>query len=185
MSKTILAFVGETGAGKGEAVEYLKKKLGNKVSVLKFSDALSEVLRIFFDEVKKEDQQWLVSHLRERFGEDILARSLEKKIKNAIEGILLLDGVRMPKDEEMVKRNNGRMVFITAPSRLRWERLQGRGEKGDDKATYEKFLEMENAASERRIKEIGERAEFKIDNSGDWENLHGQIENLIDKLKLQ
>lgn len=185
MPKIILAFVGETGAGKGEAVEYFKKKLGEKVAVLKFSTALSEVLRIFFDEVKKEDQQWLVSHLRERFGEDILARSVEKKIKNAAEGLILLDGVRMQKDEEMVKRNGGRMIFITAPSRLRWERLQGRNEKGDDKATFEKFLEMENASSERQIKEIGERAEFKIDNSGDWESLQSQIDNLIDKLEIQ
>ena len=185
MPKTILALVGETGAGKGEAVEYLKKKFGNKISVWKFSTALSEVLNIFFDEVKKEDQQWLVGHLREKFGEDILARSVEKKIKNATDGLILLDGVRVRGDEEMVKRNNGQLIFITAPSRLRWERLQGRGEKGDDRATFEKFLEMENAASEHQIREIGGRAEFKIDNSGDWENLHSQLENLINKLKIQ
>ena len=185
MSKTIIAFVGETGAGKGEAVEYFKKKFGEKISVFKFSTALSEVLKIFFDEVKKEDQQWLVGHLREKFGEDILARSVEKKIKNASDGLILLDGVRVLGDEEMAKRNGGHLVFITAPSRLCWERVQGRTEKGDDKATFEKFLEMENAASERQIKEIGARADFKIDNSGDWENLHSQLENLISELKLQ
>jgi len=185
MPKTILGIVGETGAGKGEAVEYLKKKFGEKVPVLKFSTALSEVLNIFFDEVRKEDQQWLVGHLRERFGEDILARSVEKKIENAAEGLILLDGLRVRGDEEMVRRNGGQIIFITAPSRLRWGRLQGREEKGDDKATFEKFLEMKDAPSERQIKEIGGRADFKIDNSGDWNYLYKQLDELIIKLKLQ
>ena len=66
MAKKIIGLIGEMGAGKDTFCDYLKESYQN-VYFLKFSDALTEILKMFFDDVKREDQQWLSSALRERF----------------------------------------------------------------------------------------------------------------------
>ena len=95
--KKIIGLIGEMGSGKDTFSEYLKE-INENVFVLRFSDALTEVLKIFFSEVKREDQQWLSSGLRERFGQDILIKALIKKIEKIENGFIILNGVRRPDD---------------------------------------------------------------------------------------
>ncbi len=186
MPKTILGIVGETGAGKGEVVEYLEKKLkSRKPLVLRFSWVLSEILKLFFEEVKKQDQQWLGLVLRERFGKDILAKSIEKKIEGSNTNLVILDGLRVKEEVEMLKKHHGRLVYISAPASIRWQRVSKRGDRQDDRSSFKKFMKIDQAPTEQQIKEIRAGADFKIDNSGDWKNLYQQLDNLISKLKLK
>ena len=78
--KIILGLIGEMGSGKDTFCKYVKENYPN-VYLLKFSDSLTDVLKIFFDDIKREDQQWLSLALREKFGKDILVRALIKKAK--------------------------------------------------------------------------------------------------------
>jgi len=186
MKKIIIGLVGETGAGKGAFVSYLQKKLKSKnFFKLRFSDALSQALLIFFDEVKKQDQQWLGAVLREKFGQDVLAKSIEKKIKNIKNGLILVDGIRLKEEEDMIRKNGGKIVYITAPSKIRWQRLGKRGEKKDDKVSFNKFLKIEQAITERHIKEIGNRADYRIDNSGLFVSFYQQIDKFLKNLGLK
>jgi dephospho-CoA kinase len=177
--KKIIGLTGEMGGGKDTFYQYVKENYEN-VFVLKFSDALTEVLKIFFDAVKREDQQWLGSSLRERFGKDILVRALIKKAKNIEEGIIILNGVRKELEVPAIKEIGGKIVYITAEPKLRWERVVLRKEKADDDVPFEKFLELSSAEAELQIPEIGGKADYKIENNGSKEDFYKEVKKVLD-----
>jgi dephospho-CoA kinase len=176
--KKIIGIVGEMGAGKDTFCEYVKEKYKN-VYFLRFSDGLTEALKIFFDDIKREDQQWLSSALRERFGGDILVKALIKKVNNINDGIVILNGVRRPDDFKALREIGGKLVYLTADVKKRWERVILRKEKADDDVPFEKFLELGKAEAEQLIGTIGAEADFKISNDGTKEELYEEIKKII------
>jgi len=179
--KKIIGIVGEIGAGKDTICEYIKEKYEN-VYFLRFSDGLTEALKIFFDDIKREDQQWLSSVLRERFGGDILVKALIKKVNNINDGIVILNGVRRPDDFKALQAIGGKLIYITADPKIRWERICIRKEKADDDVPFEKFLELGKAEAEQLITVIGAEANFKLENNGTKEQLHEEIKKIIDSI---
>jgi len=177
--KKIIGLAGEMGAGKDTFCDYAKEKYKD-VFVLKFSDALTDALKIFFDSIKREDQQWLSLALRERFGGDILVRALIKKVNGIKEGIIILNGVRRPDDFEALREIGGKLIYVTAEPKKRWERLTIRKEKADDDVSFEKFLELGRAEAELQILAIGADADFKIENNGPKEDFYLELEKTIE-----
>lgn len=179
--RRILGLVGESGSGKDAFCDYLKK-IRKDVFISRFSQPLTEALRIFFDQTKKEDQQWLVATLRERFGNNILGEAIVKKMKNIKRGLVILNGVRMWEEFKMIKKFGGKIIYITADSKIRWQRISRRGEKKDDKVSYRKFLKMEKATSEILIPEIGKKANFKIENNGSIKDFYRNIKSILNRI---
>jgi dephospho-CoA kinase len=181
MAKKIIGLTGEMGAGKDAFCEYVKDNYKN-VYFLRFSDALTETLKIFFDKIKREDQQWLSLALREKFGSDILVRALIKKAKSIEEGIVILNGVRKQAEVDAIEENGGKIIYITADEKKRWERVVIRKEKADDDVSFEKFLELSKAEAEQQIPVIGAEADFKIENNGTKEEFYAEIKKVIDSI---
>lgn len=179
--KKIIGIVGAPGSGKDAFCEKAAK-LVKPVFCFRFSDSLSEALRVFLDEFGREDQQGLVTYLRKKYGEDILAKALKKKIESVKSGWVLVNGIRAWGDYEMVKSLGGKIIYITAEPKIRWQRLSKRTEKKDDQVSFERFLELENAESEQFIPAIGAKADFKITNNGSWQKLTNQITQVIESL---
>ena len=117
--------------------------------------------------------------MRERFGGDILVKALVKKIEKISDGIVILNGVRRPDDFKALKSIGGKLIYITADPKIRWERMKIRGEKADDDVTFEQFIEMGKAEAESLITTIGAEADFRIDNNGSKEQLQEQIKTII------
>ncbi|PJE59852.1 MAG: hypothetical protein COU85_01455 [Candidatus Portnoybacteria bacterium CG10_big_fil_rev_8_21_14_0_10_44_7] len=185
LNKIILALVGKPAAGKGTVVDLLRQQLkGKKVLVIRFSDVLTQALTLFLDKPGRQDCQWLVSCLRERYGEDILARAAERKLKQAKFDVAILDGLRVGGEEAMLRRVGGQLIFVDTPAKTRWERIGQRQEKGDDTVSFTKFLEIDQALPEKQIAAIGSGADFKIDNAGDLASLKKQVEQISQKLNL-
>lgn len=179
--KKIIGIVGETGSGKDAFCEKASKLI-SPVFCFRFSQPLTKILEMFFDEIKKQDQQWLVTVLREKFGEDILSKAMKKKIESIKSGWVLVNGIRAWGDYHLVKDLEGTVIYITADSKIRWQRLGSRGEKKDDKVTYEKFLEIDSQGPEQLIAEIGKKSDFKIINNSSWQELTNQITQVIKSL---
>ncbi len=182
MNKKIIALVGETGAGKDTFANLAKERFSS-VKLLRFSDPLSETLGIFFNKIKKEDQQWLANSLRDRFGEDILMKSLGKKIEEAEEEVVIVNGLRVKEELDFIKYKKGVVIYITLETKKRWERVKERKEKKDDDVSFEDFLRIDKGRTERQIKEIGKMADVKIDNEGSVEDLKKEVERVINILK--
>ncbi|MFA6973922.1 MAG: AAA family ATPase [Parcubacteria group bacterium] len=178
--KIIIGLVGETGSGKDTVANYLAEKYGARL--LRFADPIKEVLRIFFEQSSKQDQQWLYLQLRERFGSDVLGKALRRKVENA-DGIIVVNGLRMPDDYVFIKSfENSYIIYTTADQKLRWERVHSRGEKSDDKVSFEKFQEIERAETEVHIPEIGAKADFVIRNEKDLEFLLKSTDEVMAKI---
>jgi dephospho-CoA kinase len=178
--RVVIGLVGETGSGKDTVANYLREKYVAKL--LRFVDPINEALGVFFEKYSKQDQQWLVTEFRKRYGNDILCRALEKKIRKERD-ILILNGVRLLEDEKFMKDlENSHIIYITADQRLRWERIYNRGEKLDDHASFEKFQEIERAVTEVNIPEIGSRADFLIRNEKDLPTLLKFVDEVMEKI---
>lgn len=176
--KKLVGLLGQTGAGKDTFCDYVRKNCKG-VFCFRFSDPLSETLKIYFDGVKKEDQQWLATVLRERFGNNILGEAIAKKIRNIRSGLVLVNGLRVPEEFNLIKKLGGKIIYISAPPKIRWERVRMRGEKKDDVVSYKKFLEMEKAETEIHISKMAKKADFIINNGGTKQQLHRQIKILL------
>lgn len=180
--KKIIGIVGETGSGKDVFCQHIKRTVKGPVFWFRFSDPLSEILRILFAEIKKQDQQWLGKTLRERYGNDILAKAMVQKIKNIKNGLIILNGVRYWEEFKMIKKLGGKVIYITAEPKIRWQRLRKRGEKKDDSSSYRKFLKKEKAKTEILIPKIGKKADFKIENNGSLESFYEKISKMIKRI---
>ena len=179
--KKIIGLVGEIGSGKDTFCGYVKENYKD-VYVFRFSDSLTEILKMFFDSVKREDQQWLGEILRERFGKDILFKAILRKADKIDEGIIVLNGVRKEGETKTIKENGGKIVYITADQKLRWERVRIRKEKADDDVPFEKFVEMGKAEAELQITTVGAMADFKLENNGSKEEFYKKVKEIIESI---
>ena len=179
--KIIIGLVGETGSGKDTVAHYLKRRY--EVRLLRFSQPLKKALKLFFDKPSKADQSWLYQVFKKRFGEDILHRGIRRFVNQNV-GIMCINGVRMPKDAELVKSfEDNYMVYVTADQKMRWERTLSRGEKEDDNQSLEDFQKFEaTAETEKAIPEIGKQADFTIKNEGTMDDLLWQVDDVMKEI---
>lgn len=176
----VIGVIGKAGSGKDTVTDYLAKKYHGKV--VKFADPLNEMLRVFVDHVSREDQQWLSFQMRERFGRDIFSKVLRKRISTS-DSLVVLNGIRFWENMELLKSfKNNYSLFIDVNPKTRWKRIFGRKEKKDDKVSFRKFQEIDNAETEVAIEAIGQKADFIVSNEADQKTLLRSIDAIMRKV---
>lgn len=184
MKKTIIGLLGETGSGKDTVAEYLQEEYGAKL--MRFADPMKETLSIYFDKLSKADQSWLYLVFKERFGEDVLSRAMAKRVEDEKSSLIVINGLRMPSDYDFVKKYpDSYVLYITLDQKIRWERVASRGEKTDDKISFEKFQELDRQETEIHISEVGAKADKKINNDKDLNYLLGEVDKYMSKISVQ
>ncbi len=179
MKKIIIGLVGEIASGKGTTAKYLEEKY--RATSHRFSTPLRDILNRLYLEINRKNMQDLSFVLREKFGQNTLARIIAEDASNDSNGVIVIDGIRRPADiEYLAKLPEFQLVYITAEMKTRFERLIRRGENEDDKnKTFEQFQKDHEAETELEIPKIGATANHKIDNNGSLEDLYSQIDRLI------
>jgi len=179
--KIIIGLVGETGSGKDTVAHYLKRRYD--VDLLRFGMPLKKTLDLFFDKSSKEDQAWLYGMFKERFGEDVLHKGVERYI-NTHGGIMCVNGMRMMMDLEFIRSfENNYIMYITADQKLRWERVTSRGEKSDDDQTLEAFQKFEaETETEKAVPAIGKDADFAIKNDSTMDDLLWEVDDAMKQI---
>lgn len=180
-NKIILGFVGDLAAGKGTLAAYLKEKHG--CNVYKFSTMLRDVLKRLYIDHTRENLQELSRLLREQFGQDLMSKVIAHDVSNDPNHLVVVDGIRRPTDITYLQQISGfHLIYVTADSKIRWERLVKRNENpGDDQKTYEEFLKDEQAEADHLIKELGTQAEDTINNDGPIEALYASMDALLER----
>ena len=182
--KIIIGFAGESGAGKGTAIEYFKKKfeaLDKEVVVLRPSGLLARALNIFVDS-NKQDQQWLAIELIKQYGPNIITDAVFREVDDKKKGVFLLDSVRTVANLEEIRKKGGYLIYVTAEPEIRWQRMQQRSERSDDNVSWEKFQEIESSPIEQEIRTIGERADFKTQNKKSYEEFYESLDDIFKKI---
>lgn len=174
----IIGVTGPIAAGKGAVVRYLKSKGFDSFSL---SDVLRDECVKKHLEVTRENLQKMGEDLRKKFGKGILAqRILEKVTKNAV-----VESIRKPEEVEVLKKaSQFHLIGVSAPLKLRYERLVKRAREEDkDKLSYNNFLEISKNAAEQEIEKCIRMADFVIENDCSIEELNNKVENIISSLK--
>ena len=182
MSKIIVGLVGSLASGKETTKKYLVEKYSAKDC--KFSTILRDVLVRVAVPNSRENLQKISTVLRANFGENLLAKAIAMDASKLDADIVVIDGVRRFTDiEHLNELSNFILVKIDADKNVRYERMKARNENaGDDKKTFEEFLEDHNAEADKQIPEVMKTAKYSIDNSGSIKDLYNQIDEIIKKL---
>jgi dephospho-CoA kinase len=89
----------------------------------------------------------------------------------------------MPSDYDFVKNyQDAQVLYITIDQKIRWGRIANRGEKSDDKISFEKFQELDRQETEKYIPEIGTKADKTIRNEKDLNYLLSEVDKYMNEL---
>ncbi len=183
MSKIILGFTGLLASGKGTAAKYLQEKYG--ASTFRFSTMLRDALDRFYLPQTRDNMIKISEIIRGTFGEDTMARTMSMDAEKSENKTIVVEGVRRPADIEYLKRlPNFVLVEIFADPKIRYERLIKRRENPDDATkTYEQFLADHQRSTELSILDVAAEAKIRLDNNGNLEQLHKQLDDIVSKLQ--
>jgi len=184
MPKLILGFVGEMSSGKGTAVKYLHEKYN--AQTYRFSTMLRDVLDRLYLPHTRDNMIDLSIWIRQRFGEDTMAKVMAKDIEKSNANFIAVDGIRRIADIEYLKKNPGfHLIEIVAEPRVRFERLKARRENTDDaKKTWQQFQDDASKETEKSIRKIAIEAEDKVDNNKNLEELYRQLDGLVEQYQM-
>ncbi|MCX6792871.1 MAG: AAA family ATPase [Candidatus Falkowbacteria bacterium] len=179
----VIGLVGPLSAGKGRVSEYIVNKYG--ASRHGFSDSLRDAMDRLQIEKNRVNFQDLSTFLRQRFGEDLLAKAMAKDIREDNHEYIVVEGIRREADIAYLKEiPNFHLVAIDADIKLRYERLVKRSQNtDDDNKTFEEFVEDHKREADASVPILMTKAEFQIDNNGSEEDLDKQINSIIEKIK--
>ena len=177
--KTILGFVGSIASGKGTACAYLQEK--HSAGYVRYSTMLRDMATRLYLPHSRDVLIKMSEAIREKFGDDIMAKVVRQEVEAAEANVVCIDGIRRPKDIAVLSEMEGfKLVHITADMQTRYDRLIARTENSDDQTkTYEQFQEDHKRSTEVTIAGVAEGADIIINNNGSFEDLYTQLDKLV------
>jgi len=185
MPKFIIGLVGRQGSGKGTAAKILQERYG--ASLFRFSAVLGEILDCLAIERSRDNLIKLSETLRQSFGEDALSYAIEHQAVNSTSDVVVVDGIRRIEDISALEPLPiFKLIEISAPAKVRFDRMKGRGEKaGESGMSWEEFTEQEQAPTEVTIPSVAARAWKAVDNGGSHDELVAKIDAAMDELGMK
>jgi dephospho-CoA kinase len=178
--KLVIGLTGNIGAGKTIISDHLHKKYG--ADQVRFSRILMDVLDRLYLPQDRKNLQTLGVVVRESFGEDVIVNAFKKDLEKSRSHVVVVDGIRYMNEVEMLRSfQNSILLFLDAPPELRYKRVVLRGEKGEEKITFDDFLKSGQRGTEKGLPEIKKVADHVIENDGSVEHLLKRIDDIVKK----
>lgn len=180
---TVLALTGEKLGGKDTVADYLVSRHG--AFHVRHSHILDDILRTLDVPVSRRNEIDLGMGLRKVFGDGILGRALRHRVL-AEQGrdLVVINGVRFQDELQNARELQAKVVYVTAPEDLRYQRFLRRSEKADDRRqTLEQFRAQEQEPTEVGIPALGAQADFRIDNVGSLDELYRAVDGVLAQAK--
>lgn len=180
--KTIIAFVGMSGAGKSEAAEYLKEK---GIPFIRFGSFTDEGVKELGLEINPDNERMVREKFRKDLGMAAYAIKAESKIAELLNdaNLIGIDGLYSWEEYVYLKEKfpNLILVHIFAEPSVRYARLLKRPIRP---VPYKKSRERDIAELEK-LNKGGPIAiaDYMIQNEGDLEDMKKKIDVLLGKIK--
>ena len=182
--KVLIGLIGEQAGGKGTVAEIIIKKYGG--ARLTTSNILRRTLDSLHLPSSRENLINLALVLKEGFSQDVLMKAMLHDVEDVDSDLIIVDGIRMHGDTDPFITEYGddfHLIYVTTDQKIRYERSRQRGEKvGEDEASFEEFSSKEDSETEKSIAEVGAKADFKINNNGDSEELEKKVLKIMEKI---
>ena len=178
----VIGLIGSIGAGKGEAGKYLVSKYGYvQITV---GDVVREECKNRGLEITRDNCDNISKEMIAKNGEDHWMQQVVNKIKNENISKAIVDGVRSPRNNELLVESFGKdyiLIKIDANPEIRFERLKSRGRPGFPK-TLEEFAKHEKRQNQQfNLDETFNQVNEVVDNSTTLEDLYNRIDKLKEK----
>ena len=179
----VIGAVGQNGSGKDEVLKYLRRKYN--VPFLATGDIVREIAAKEGVEPTRENLGKISDRYFREFGKGYFVKLLADKICNSGWKIAGISGIRSLNDVRILKEMLGNDfilidVKITDPQ-VRFSRMTKRGE-GRDPHSYDQFLRQDEAEEKLfSLKEAERLADYYISNDDTLEDLHRQLDKLVEQ----
>ena len=124
-------------------------------------------------------QYWGTDVLRKGFHDDIWIASLENKLRNSKDNVVISD-CRFPNEIKAIKQASGKVIWVQRGELPSWHIMAGKANNGDAFAR-EKLKHLGVHASETAW--IGTKFDAILDNNSSMDELYTQINNLVQDLQ--
>lgn len=126
------------------------------------------------------------TRMREEHGQGIFAEKLIEEMEFGEDTVLVIDGIRSPEEIEQLRETTNcecTVVYIRASRRVRYDRVVNRGREGEDKMSFEDFVERDEREIGWGFDEIIEQNYYDemIQNESSFEEFKGKIRRVLDK----
>ncbi len=179
----ILGISGPYGAGKGEAIAFLRER---SFYALSLSDVIRDELRLRGESETRERMIETGNAMRAAGGPAALAERLLAQLlpdRNYV-----VDSIRHPAEVEALRRAGSgfRLLWVDADEATRVERLRRRGRSGDPGTLDElRRLEGRELASGdpagQQLLAVRELSDFHVRNDGDLPALHRVLQGVLER----
>jgi dephospho-CoA kinase len=175
--RRLVGLTGTNAAGKGEIAAYLASK---GYDVFSLSDVIREHLRRRGLEDSRDNLIAAGNALRRRYGADVLAKRVLKKVR----GDAVIDSIRNGGEVAYFRRQPGFvLVAVDAPVALRFERARRRG-RAESASTVEAFAakereEMAGGRAGQQLRRCLESADLTITNDGTRAELKRKVDQCL------
>lgn len=163
-------------AGKDTSAAYLGEKYGFKH--ISLSDMLRAEAKRQGLTTDREQLRLVANKLKGEQGDGVLAELAKKELSDRT----IITAIRHPKEVEVLRTIPGfLLVEIFAPIDVRYNRAVLRGRDAGDKLTFEEFKaseERENSGGQM-LNAVAKLVDRRIDNSGTFEQLYTQLNELV------
>lgn len=181
----LIGLTGRIASGKGEIVEYLKKKGFEYCTISQVIRKESAKINI---PITRSSLQDVGNLIRKHEGSGGWIKRIIKIIdlnKNNI-----VDGIRNPGEvEELRKTKDFILISVDAPQKIRYRRVLSRGKESDPKE-WEDFIKVderdfgENESEEgQQVEKCMKLADFHLVNDSTKEEFHRKIEEVYNEIK--
>lgn len=176
----IIGLTGKNGSGKGEVARFLKER-GFEYHSL--SDVVREELKKRKKPVTRDNLVAQGNELRKKFGPGVLAKRILDTLE--VDKHYVIDSIRHPEEAKTFKSKNGFvLVNVTAPEKVRFERLKQRGRENDPK-TLAEFRKLEAregksaVGSDQQLNQTLKLADYAIENASTLKELEDRITKIV------
>ncbi len=177
----IIGLAGKIGSGKTAVAAYITEKYN--APVYRFSQILLDILQRLHLEPTRENFQGIGACLRNGMCESVVVNAMRKDLEKEKAAIIVIDGIRYLNEIDMLRTfEHNILIGIDAPPETRYTRCVERKEKGEERKSFEQFLDSENQETERQLSKVLEKADHKIDNTDNKEELMKRIDDILGKV---
>lgn len=181
----IIGITGTNGAGKGVVVDYLVEKGFTHYSSSGF---LGEELDRRGVEKTRSNLRAVGNEFRAKYGSGYLSEGFLKMAAEKGIAHLVIESVRSTGEAEKIKAAGGVMLVVDADRKLRYDRIFAR-HTGKDLVDFDTFVTQEEREwygtegnHDMNIKRVMDMGDYTIWNNGTFEELKGQIDEVLKKM---
>lgn len=173
-----IVVVGLAKSGKDTAANYIRGKYGFRKYV--FSDLLKEELAERQMPVSKIGMQKVAKELKGKYGQDVLAKKLLGRIRDAGERRVVLVGARSIEEIEYLRGEFGKLAVVKLAADA--GRRFGRRESIDPKTSEEFFSRDKGDMKISTMEKLLAAADVVIENNGALDGLYKKLDEFMVKV---